>query len=287
MAERKHLNGITADAFTSDADRWALDKLKRIPLLPTVISKFYELGLDRWLYCLNMSHSVRCGPRQYSTLYGIMKECCQALDMPEPELYVANHYTVNAMTSGVERPFITLHNTLVNMPDEQLYFVIGHELGHIKAEHVLYKTVASYLFVILDALGRRTMGMSDVATTALAMAFFEWNRQAEFTADRAGLLVNQEINDALKGCLMLAGGPSRFDHEQDVEAFMEQARSYQDTDPLDQIGKVLIFMSMGKYATHPMPVHRAQELEKWYLSGAYDLIMEGRYEGAPQPTAGV
>jgi Zn-dependent protease with chaperone function len=287
MAERKSLKGITADAFTSDADRWALDKLKRVPLLPLVVQKFYELGLDRWLYCYNMSHSVRCGPKQYPTLYGILRECCNVLDMPEPELYLANHYTVNAMTSGVERPYITLHNTLVNMPDEQLYFVIGHELGHIKAEHVLYRSVASVMIPILQVLGRHTFGTSDVASYALILAMYEWSRQAEFTADRAGLLVNQDLNDALKGCMMLAGGPSRFDSEGNVEAFMEQARAYQDADALDQIGKVLIFMTIGKYATHPMPVVRAQELEKWHLSGAYDLILEGRYEGAPRETAGV
>jgi Zn-dependent protease with chaperone function len=287
MAERKHLKGITADAFTSDADRWALDKLKRVPLLPLVVQKFYELGLDRWLYCYNMSMAVRCGPKQYSTLHAILQESCRVLDMPEPELYLSNNPYPNAMTSGVERPYITLHNSITSMPDEQLYFVIGHELGHIKAEHVLYRSVASVIVPILDALGRRTFGTSDLATYALILALYEWSRQAEFTSDRAGLLVTQELEMGQRALMSLAGGPSRFDDEQNVEAFMEQARAYQDADALDQIGKVLIFMTMGKYATHPMPVHRAQELEKWHLSGAYDVIMEGKYAGAPRDTAGV
>jgi len=30
--------------------------------------------------------SVRCGPSQYPTLYNILRESCQVLDMPEPEL---------------------------------------------------------------------------------------------------------------------------------------------------------------------------------------------------------
>jgi Zn-dependent protease with chaperone function len=287
MAERKYLKGITADAFTSDADQWALDKLKRVPLLPLVVQKFYELGLDRWLYCYNMSMAVRCGPKQYSTLHAILQESCRVLDMPEPELYLSNNPYPNAMTSGVERPYITLHNSITSMPDEQLYFVIGHELGHIKAEHVLYRSVASVIVPILDALGRRTLGTSDLATYALILALYEWSRRAEFTSDRAGLLVTQELEMGQRALMSLAGGPSRFDHEQNVEAFMEQARAYQDADALDQIGKVLIFMTMGKYATHPMPVHRAQELEKWHLSGAYDLILEGKYAGAPRDTAGV
>ncbi|MGV3615082.1 MAG: M48 family metallopeptidase [Fimbriimonas sp.] len=287
MAERKYLKGITADAFTSDADRWTLDKLKRVPLLPLVVAKFYELGLDRWMYIYNMSMSVRCGPQQYPSLHAMLQEACRVLDMPEPELYLCNNPFPNAMTSGVERPYITLHNSLLSMPDDQIMDVIGHELGHIKAEHVLYRSVASVLLPILDALGQRTFGAGNLATYPLLLAFYEWMRQAEFSADRAGLLVTQDLSTSQRTFLSLAGGPSRFDHEQNVEAFMDQARAYQDADGLDQVGKVIIFMLMGKYSSHPMPVHRAQELEKWYLSGAYDLIMEGKYEGAPRETADV
>ena len=82
--ERKVLTGISSDAFVSDADKWALDKLKRVPLLPQVIQKFYEYGFDRWFYCMNMSMAVRCGPNQYPTLYNILRESCNVLDMPEP-----------------------------------------------------------------------------------------------------------------------------------------------------------------------------------------------------------
>jgi len=288
MAERKILTGITADAFTSDADRWALDKLKRVPLLPQVIQKFYELGLDRWMYCQNMAMTVRCGPRQYSTLYGILQDSCRVLDMPEPELYVASDPYPNAFAGGVERPYITIRSGIINnLTDEQLYYLIGHELGHIKANHILYFSVASVLMPLLDALGRRTFGASDIATQALIMAMYEWSRQAEITSDRAGLLVAQNLDTTLSSLLSMAAGPNRFANEQSVEAFMDQARTYQDAEPLDQIGKMLLFLLMGQYYTHPMPVHRAQMLEKWYLSGAYDLIMEGKYEGAPKAEAGV
>ncbi len=67
----------------ADTDRLALETLKRIPLLPMVIQKFYEVGIDRWLYCYNMSMSVRCGPNQYKTLYNILRDSCDVLDMPE------------------------------------------------------------------------------------------------------------------------------------------------------------------------------------------------------------
>ena len=167
MRERTVLTGITAEAFVSDADHWALDKLKRIPLLPTIITKFYEYGFDRWMYCMNMSMSVRCGPHQYKTLYGMLEESAKILDMPAPELYVTSNPFPNAMAGGVERPYITLHSSIINnLSDEQLYYLIGHELGHIKARHVLYFSVGAVLIPLLDMLAQSTLGVSNVARTA-------------------------------------------------------------------------------------------------------------------------
>lgn len=275
MAERKILTGITAEDFVSDADRWALEKLKKVPLLPLVIRKFHDVGFDRWFYCMNMSMSVRCGPKQYPTLYKMLEESARVLDMPVPELYLSNNPIPNAFAGGVERPYITLRSGIVNnMTDEQLYHVIGHELGHIKAEHVLYFNVGAVLFAILDMLGRRTLGTTDVAAYALVLAFYEWSRQAEFSADRAGLLVTQSLDVSIDAEIALTAGNTRHDGEANREEFLNQARAYQDADTLDNVGKAVLFMLWGKTFTHPMPVHRVKELERWVLSGGFDALMK-------------
>ena len=278
MSERIHLTGISADAFVSDSDKWALDKLKKLPLVPQLVSKFYEVGIDRWLYCYNMSSTIRCGPNQYPTLYNIMRESCKVMDMPEVELYVSNNPFTNAFAGGVERPYVTLRSSMIDtMTDEELYFIMGHELGHIKSQHVLYRSVGYLLFPLLDLLGRRSMGATDVASYALFLAFFEWSRQAEFSCDHAGLLVAQSPQIATRSLIKLAAGPSRLSHELNEDAFMDQARAYQDADSLDKLGKFVLFATMGKTLTHPMPVHRTQELERWVQTGAYDRILGGDY----------
>lgn len=278
MPERKRLTGITSAAFVADTDRMALDALKRVPLLPKVVQKFYEVGLDRWLYCLNMSMSVRCGPTQYKTLYEILRESCEVLDMPEPELYITSNPFPNAFAGGVERPYITLRSSIVDtLTDEQLFHLIGHELGHIKANHVLYMSVAQVLYPLLEMLGRRTFGLGDVASIGLILAIYEWYRQAEISADRAGLLVAQSLDLSIDANIALTAGPNRLRHEMSREAFMDQARAYQDAGALESIGKVVIFFLLSSTFSHPMPVHRTQELERWVLSGAYDRIMAGDY----------
>jgi Zn-dependent protease with chaperone function len=278
MAKRKRFDGISADAFIADTDKWALDKLQEIPLLPQLVHKFYDLGIDRWFYCYNMSMSVRCGPAQYKTLYEIMREGAAILDMPEPELYLTSNPFPNAWTSGVERPYITLRSSIVDtLTDDEIFHLMGHELGHIKAKHVLYKSVGAVLFPLLEMIGRRTFGLGDVATIGLVLAYEEWSRQAEITADRAGLLVSQSLDMSVDANIALTAGPTRLRGEQSREAFMDQARAYQDTTVIDELGKVLIFLSRTGAYTHPMPVHRTQQLERWVLSGEFDRIMQGDY----------
>ncbi len=279
MSERTRFPGLTPASFVANTDRLALETLRKIPLLPQVIQKFYDVGFDRWYYCYNMSMAVRCGPNQYKTLYEILRESCEVLDMPEPELYLTNNPFPNAFAGGVERPYITLRSSIVDtLTDEQLFHLIGHELGHIKANHILYMSVAQVLYPLLEMIGRRTLGLGDVASMGLIMAYYEWFRQAEITADRAGLLVAQSLDLSIDANIALTAGPNRLRHEMSRDAFMDQARAYQDAGTLESLGKILIFMFMTSHYTHPMPVHRTQELERWVLSGAYDRILAGDYE---------
>lgn len=275
MSERIRFQNLDKADFVSDADRWALEKLKKVPLLPQAVSKFYEVGLDRWMYLLNMGYAVRCGPKQFPSLHKILLDCCAIMDMPEVELYVTNNPFPNAFAGGVERPYITLRSSIIDtMSDEQLYHLIGHELGHIKAEHVLYFSIASLILPILDLLGKRTLGVTDVATYGLLLALFEWSRQAEFSADRAGLLCSQNYETSQDANMALAAGPSRLRHEMSREAFLEQAGMYQEAPVMDQLGKAIVFALIGKTMTHPMPIHRAQALARWKGSGDYDRLLQ-------------
>ena len=276
--DRKRFPNISKDAFQAETDRKALEALKKIPVLPTLVKKFYEIGADRWMYCFNMATSVRCSPNQFGTLDAILDECCEILDMPKPELYVSSNPFPNAFAGGIERPYITIRSSMIDtLSDEQLYHLVGHELGHIKCGHVLYKSIAMIILPLLELVSRRTFGLGDAAQWALLAAFYEWSRQAEISCDRAGLLCSQDFDLSSTGMLRLTHGPNRLSGEASVEAFLDQARTYQDMEMSDAVGKIMLFLMHGMLATHPLPVHRMQALDKWHTEGYFDKILKGQY----------
>ncbi len=284
--ERVRFPGIHPDAFAAETDRLALEALRKTPILPQIVRKFYDLGLDRWAYTLNMAESIRCGPNQFKTPYAIMREACAILDVPEPELYVKFNPQPNAYTFGVERPFITVHSTLLDaLTDEQLLYLMGHELSHIKCGHVLYMTVANWLLPLLDALGRMTLRLGDAVSIGLLLAFYEWMRNAELTCDRGGLLAIQDCDGAIASIMTLAGGRTRFADEMSIDEFQSQARAYQDAGTMDKLAKVIMFLLRTATYTHPQPIFREQQLEQWFSGDAYKRILAGEYKGAPAAVA--
>ncbi len=46
------------------------------------------------------------------------------------------------MAIGRDRPFVVITTGLVNLHDEEeLRFVVGHELGHVLSGHAVYRTM--------------------------------------------------------------------------------------------------------------------------------------------------
>lgn len=262
--------GIEASAFQHPLDVDATESLKAVPGLDTVVSKIMEYGFERLYYLDNLASNVRVTPRMFGRLYKSLQWGCKILEVDEPELYVTVDPMPNAFTYGHTRPFIVLTSGLVDMlDDEERFFVIAHELGHIKAGHVLYTVLAKNIAGIMTILGQATLGIGTLLGQGLVMALYEWFRKAELTADRAGLLCVQDLDPCLRVFMKLAGGASRLYAEMDHQEFVRQIREYEETDrsTLNKAYKLLLTV----YRTHPFPILRAKELDAWYRTGYQEL----------------
>jgi len=172
------------------------------------------------------------------------------------------------------------------LDDDELRVLMAHELGHVMSGHALYRTIAAVLALI--SLGALPM-LASLAVLPVRLAFLEWSRKSELSADRAGLLGGQDVAVAQRVDMKMAGGGrgEAFAGQLNVEAFMQQAHEYAASgEGLDVVYKVLSTLAL----THPMHTVRAAELQRWVISGDYDRILRGEYvrrgpETAQRPIA--
>lgn len=266
------LPGLEADDFQHPQDAAATEALKSVPGIDNVVAKVMEYSLERLYYLENTANNVRVTDKMFGRMYRSLTWACKILDVPEPELYVTVNPLPNAYTFGHNQPFIVLTSGLVDMLDEEeRFFVIAHEVGHIKAGHVLYTIIARNIAGIMTLVGQATLGIGALLGKGLELALYEWMRKSELTADRAGLLCVQDIEPCIRTFMKLAGGASRAYQDMDKEEFLRQIRTYEDADRshLNRAYKVLLTLPR----THPFAISRAKELDAWHGDG-YDELFE-------------
>src|SRR5262249_37083181 len=158
----------------------------------------------------------------FGSLHKLVARCSEVLSLPVPDVYVTQSPVLNAYTVGHRRTCVVLHSALVEaLTGDELSFVIGHELGHIKCGHGIYRQMGDLLLRFWDAVTSLipVPGLG-LARIPLLIAFWEWYRRAEYTCDRAGLLCVQDPQPAMKALAKLAGQVHGLEAELDVESAM-------------------------------------------------------------------
>lgn len=270
--DRRRFPGISSRAYEHPADRSALVALRKLSGFDTVFKALSGLLPERSLRLLFLSDSVRVGETQFPHLYAMLRDACYILDLEKvPQMYVQQDPKPNAMCIGLDEPIIVVTTSLVELLDEEeMRAVVGHEVGHALSGHAVYRTIL--LFLTNLALKVAWIPLGNVAIMAIVTALREWFRKSELSADRAGLLVGQDLQASMRGLMKLAGG--NHIHEMNVDAFLAQAEEYESSGDLrDSVLKIMNMLPR----THPFTTVRAAELKKWSEHRDFQRIMDGHY----------
>jgi Zn-dependent protease with chaperone function len=273
MAKQQFI-GLHPDSFRHPRDTEATHAISQLPGLDWLIRYGLAPAAGRLFFLENISSSVQVSEKQLPHLYALLQEACQILDVPEPQLYVKQHPVPNAYTFAIpdERAFIVIHTSLLDLlTDEEIQAVIAHELGHLKCEHGVYLTLAN-LFVLATSQIPR---WGPFIAQPLNMAMLDWLRNAEFSCDRAALLVSQDVKVLISLMMKLSGGSPSLAHKLDAEAFLEQARAYEAMDD-DELSLAFKIAATAE-RSHPVPVLRAKELDRWTRSENYRRLTNGEH----------
>lgn len=266
---KRILTGLDHSQYEHPFDQKALSALENTPGLGLVGNFITKHTIEKIYTVQYTGSNLKVTNDNYPKIYEYLQYTCQILDMPKiPDLYINWGYSINAFTVGSENPIIVLNSGLIDLcEDDEIMFIIGHECGHIKSNHMLYHMMASVVNMVIDSIP-----LGNLAAAPIQYALYYWDRMSEFTADRAGLLCCQNKDAAIRAFMKMSGLPIKEFNNMNYQTFIQQAAEFKQLD-YDAMNKVIKFISIAD-ASHPWTVMRAAELLNWINSGAYSKFMQ-------------
>lgn len=273
LSSKKPLIGLKADQFRHPLDLEATQSLKQLPGIDMLVRNLLGPLAEQVFYLQNIASSILVGEQQLPNLHNLLLEACQILDLEPPQLYVRQHPVPNAYTFAMrgKQPFIVIHTSLIELLNpEEIQAVIAHELGHLKCDHSVYLTPVN--LIILAAAQIPNVG--EWLAQTIQAQLLAWVRCAEFTCDRASLLVTQDPKVVMSLLMKLTGGSPTLAPQLNLDAFIAQARDYDDISKTE-MGE-LLKQAQTAPMTHPVPVLRAREIDRWATGKEYETLLQNR-----------
>ncbi len=220
-------------------------------IIPLILSIFYvKITQGQFL-----GNAVKVTQNQFPEIYEMIDLASQNLSMLSPDVFIKQSPELNAFALGIfGKKSVVLHSALVEtMTPSELASIIGHEFTHIKCDHTTWSVVA----------GLHNSIPIPIISNLLSFVFNNWSRKAEYTSDRGGLVVCQNVNASVTAMAKLAVGKELF-KQLDLDILKEQ--KYQiSKDEISKISETL--------QTHPYLVNRIQAIIHFSNSGKYESLI--------------
>jgi len=200
-----------------------------------------------------LATAVKLSSKMAPALHSIAHDCIEKLDVDIPtELYAYNSAQFNAACVKPEegKLFILFSSALLDAFDnDELRFVMGHELGHFIYRH--HDIPIGYLL----------SGPSPIAPD-LALQLSSWSRYAEFSADRAGALCVNQLNAVARSLFKLASGVTSSVVQFNLHDFLQQVEDMR----LEDAQAGLQSSPQDWFMTHPFSPLRVKALQLFHRS---------------------
>lgn len=199
-----------------------------------------------------------------------------------PPVHIDGDSRPNAYVAGLQAPHVlVLTSGLLDLYEEspeELRFVIGHELGHIKAGQIRTHFVGRmFIGSMLGDEAAKASFMEEFFAALSIHTLLHWYRESEYSADRAGLLcIGGKVNVAKQALLRLLHQTKPSNKlldpsHPDFDAELVLARQMRIRE--QPFVKVLAYVRQFRQ-THPFLPERCAALQTWALSSDYLTIME-------------
>ncbi|HKM50495.1 MAG TPA: M48 family metallopeptidase [Candidatus Bathyarchaeia archaeon] len=243
---------LRIEEFQTSSDRSALELVRATGILPYIVNQLLVKPKDRKLRELISGQGIPLN--HFRDLERVVQEVAYVICLETlPAIYVVTMTGApNAFTFGTDdAPVIVVDRRLVEkMGVNELRALLGHEMGHIKSGHMLYHSLAQTLAGGIE-MSASLMGFNMISMP-MRLALLAWQRESEFSADRASLVASGASSHVVAMFATLVG--------------MSGVSIEKNTSLLDNV--------TGLFQTHPNLSLRAAAVLKFSKSEEYDKIVK-------------
>jgi uncharacterized tellurite resistance protein B-like protein len=214
---------------------------------------------NEWKYILE-GHSFKVTPELAPKLYTLFHSAVERLEFTEPvEFFINNSPEFNAWSLASletgEPHIININAGLVDkLDDDELLFVVGHEIGHLITRNTNIVKLISFVF-------------PDAARIPVILhhKIQLWLKLAELTADRYGFIASPKLEKCVSGFFKLASGLAAERIHFDYTAYLTENE------------RILGFFrdnKAGNLLSHPINPIRIKAIQLFSRSDIYRAVVE-------------
>lgn len=162
-------------------------------------------------------HSFKVEKRLMGHLYDLLYGVKEKLGFKDPvDFYITGDSTVNAWTIAAAREgephIVNINSALVNlMSDDELRFVVGHELGHLMNKNTEMLRLIGFVFP-----------RGTVPPLVLQYKIRLWEQLSELIADRFGYMAVESLPACLSAFFKMTSGLDINKIDMQVDAYLEE-----------------------------------------------------------------
>jgi Zn-dependent protease with chaperone function len=202
-----------------------------------------------------LAQAQQVTPIAMPELIPLIKTNSSRLQVEPVDIFIVPSGQLNAYTFGMDSPkTIVLYSALFKIMDrDEIQFILGHEMGHVKLGHTWLNTLVGGIAGIPSSVG---------AAAIMELAFRWWNRVCEYSADRAGVLACGKPNKAISALVKLEAGSAALTFT-GIQAAIQHIESEND-DIMHNLEELI--------ASHPMIAKRIEEIRNFINTPVYRSI---------------
>lgn len=207
---------------------------------------------DNYYRSMLEGHSFKVEEGTLSRYYNIFNEIKETLQFTEPvDFYITGDPSVNAFAIASQEEgepnIINVNSSLIQlMTNDELRFVIGHEMGHLINKNATLVKLINFVF---------PHGATIPITLQYKIRL--WQQLSELVADRFGYMAMPNLNVCISAFFKMSSGLDFNKMDMKVEAFLEDNK------------KRLEYFRNDKginFATHPINPIRVEALNQFSKS---------------------